>query len=90
VSKYADHIARPRFMPIRASTWIADWVGHAAWHLRDEAQGVAQAVRGRNHRRPYQSRPWPYQDGQPLAMRPMTAPGVGRIHQVLPMLRARS
>ena len=76
VCKYADHLPLYRQAQIYARQGIdldrstlADWVGHAAWHLRplherllDEAQGIAQAVRGRDHRAGARSWPRPHQD----------------------------
>ena len=92
VSKYADHLPLYRQAQIYARQGIdldrstlADWVGHAAWHLRplherllDEAQAIAQAVCGRDHRARARSRPWSHQDRAALGLC-RRRPSLGRI-----------
>ena len=92
VSKYADHLPLYRQAQIYARQGIdldrstlADWVGHAAWHLRplherllDETQGMTQAVCRRDDGAGARSWPRPHQDRSALGLC-RRRPAMGRL-----------
>ena len=92
VSKYADHLPLYRQAQIYARQGInldrstlADWVGHAAWHLRPlherllaRLKAKAQAVCRRDDGAGARSRPRPHQD-RPVLGLCRRRPAMGRI-----------